>query len=199
MDSIPADTGHKLNVHNTFTDVQDVFWSSYPRSIYVLCLWELLSPLLLFLLGGSAIITTCNYIQKKKKSVASFQSWKFKVHQLIAFKNVFSNKKTRYKLFWYTSTQSNSGQRISLWLVSIGTTSIVIKTTKLKIMEWQADKRWLYEWYNDYKNFGLIETKTIVNYLSIALMLLISLKIIQHFYIYRAYFVKQFSSSARIH
>ena len=38
----PVDTGRKLNVHKTFRrrleDVQDVFWTSYGRWIYVLCL-----------------------------------------------------------------------------------------------------------------------------------------------------------------
>ena len=34
----PADTGRKLNVHKTFNLRQDVFWTSYVRSIYVLCL-----------------------------------------------------------------------------------------------------------------------------------------------------------------
>ena len=29
-------TGYKLNVHNTFRDVQDIVWMSYVRSIYVL-------------------------------------------------------------------------------------------------------------------------------------------------------------------
>ena len=33
------DTGRKLNVRKTSEDVQDVFWTSYVRSIYVLCLW----------------------------------------------------------------------------------------------------------------------------------------------------------------
>ena len=33
------DTGRKLNVSKTSEDVQDVFWTSYVRSIYVLCLW----------------------------------------------------------------------------------------------------------------------------------------------------------------
>ena len=45
-----------------------------------------------------------------------------------------------------------------------------IKITKVKIMRWQIDERWLYEQYNDYttikyqividENAGVIETKT---------------------------------------
>ena len=34
----PVDTGRKLNVHKTFRRRLDVFWTSYVRSIYVLCL-----------------------------------------------------------------------------------------------------------------------------------------------------------------
>ena len=39
----PVDTGRKLNVHKT--DVEDVLWTSYVRSIYVLCLRGLLQRL----------------------------------------------------------------------------------------------------------------------------------------------------------
>ena len=45
-----------------------------------------------------------------------------------------------------------------------------IKITKIKIMRWEADKRWLYEWCNDYTTIeyqvviggksGVIENKT---------------------------------------
>ena len=45
-----------------------------------------------------------------------------------------------------------------------------IKMTKIVIMRWEADKRWLYEWYNDYTTIeyqalideksGVIEIKT---------------------------------------
>ena len=47
IDNSPVDTGRKLNLHKTFRDVQDVFWTwdvqdvfwtSYVRSIYVLFL-----------------------------------------------------------------------------------------------------------------------------------------------------------------
>ena len=31
------DTGRKLNVHKTFRRLQDIFWTSYVCSIYVLC------------------------------------------------------------------------------------------------------------------------------------------------------------------
>ena len=44
------------------------------------------------------------------------------------------------------------------------------KMTKIVIMRWEADKRWLYEWYNDYTTIeyqalideksGVIEIKT---------------------------------------
>ena len=34
----PADTESKLNVHKTSRNVQDVFWTSYVRPIYALCL-----------------------------------------------------------------------------------------------------------------------------------------------------------------
>ena len=29
-----------------------------------------------------------------------------------------------------------------------------IKITKIKVMRWETDKRWLYEWYNDYKTIA---------------------------------------------
>ena len=57
-----------------------------------------------------------------------------------------------YELFLYTSTRLNSGQRTSLWLLSIGTTIIVmivwfqktlLKLPKLKFMRWETDKKWL--------------------------------------------------------
>ena len=45
-----------------------------------------------------------------------------------------------------------------------------IKITKIKIMRWETDKRWLYEWCNDYTTIeyqividevaGVIEIKT---------------------------------------
>ena len=45
--NFPVDTGRKLNVHKTFRrrpeDVLDVFWTSYVRSIYVLCLLGLVN------------------------------------------------------------------------------------------------------------------------------------------------------------
>ena len=45
--NFPVDTGGKLNVHKTFRrrpeDVLDVFWTSYVRSIYVLCLLGLVN------------------------------------------------------------------------------------------------------------------------------------------------------------
>ena len=36
--SFPEDTWRKLNVHMTFRSGQDVFWTSYVRLVYVLCL-----------------------------------------------------------------------------------------------------------------------------------------------------------------
>ena len=35
-----------------------------------------------------------------------------------------------------------------------------IKITKIKIMRWEADKRWLYEWCNDYRT---IEYEVVIN------------------------------------
>ena len=35
--SNPVDTGPKLNLHKMFRNVLDVFWTSYLRSIYLLC------------------------------------------------------------------------------------------------------------------------------------------------------------------
>ena len=36
--TFPVDTGRKLNVHETFRRLPGRFWTSYVRSIYVLCL-----------------------------------------------------------------------------------------------------------------------------------------------------------------
>ena len=41
---LPVDTGRKLNVHKTFRTRPDIFWMSYVRSIYVLCLRICLLP-----------------------------------------------------------------------------------------------------------------------------------------------------------
>ena len=41
-------SGRKLNVHKTSEDVQDVFWASYVRLIYVLCIFCLFIKLDLF-------------------------------------------------------------------------------------------------------------------------------------------------------
>ena len=38
INSFPVDTGRKLNDIRYSEDVSDVFWTSYVRSIYVLCL-----------------------------------------------------------------------------------------------------------------------------------------------------------------
>ena len=41
--NLPLNTGRKLNVQQVLRKLQDVFWMSYVRLIYILCPWGFFS------------------------------------------------------------------------------------------------------------------------------------------------------------
>ena len=113
--------------------------------------------------------------------MAFLQSWKFEVYQLITWKKWFFLIKTRDGLWTFLVYLITIEQR-PVNILMIGKhwnnqycynrliLENYIKITKIKIMRWEADKAWLYEWCNDYTTIeyqvaidekaGVIEIKT---------------------------------------
>ena len=113
--------------------------------------------------------------------MAFLQSWKFEVYQLITWKKWFFLIKTRDGLWTFLVYLITIEQRpVNILMIGKHWNNQYcynrlilensIKITKIKIMRWEADKAWLYEWCNDYTTIeyqvaidekaGVIEIKT---------------------------------------